>query len=73
MPRVKQEKKIPTASQREELSRLERESDRILDLLFDDPTNQELLDELNRIDVDYVRPEKNQWNINSINIKVTCH
>ena len=44
MPRVKQEKKIPTASQREELSRLERESDRILDLLFDDPTNQELLD-----------------------------
>ena len=46
MPRVKQEKKIPTASQREELSRLERESDRILDLLFD---------ELNRIDVDYVR------------------
>ena len=55
MPRVKQEKKIPTASQREELSRWERESDRILDLLFDDPTNQELLDELNRIDVDYVR------------------
>ena len=55
MPRVKQEKKIPTASHREELSRLERESDRILDLLFDDPTNQELLDELNRIDVDYVR------------------
>ena len=55
MPRVKQEKKIPTAYQREELSRLERESDRILDLLFDDPTNQELLDELNRIDVDYVR------------------
>ena len=53
MPRVKQEKKIPTASQREEL--LERESDRLLDLLFDDPTNQELLDELNRIDVDYVR------------------
>ena len=46
MPRVKQEKKIPTASQREEL---------LLDLLFDDPTNQELLDELNRIDVDYVR------------------
>ena len=45
MPRVKQEKKITTASQR----------DRILDLLFDDPTNQELLDELNRIDVDYVR------------------
>ena len=55
MPRVKQEKKIPTAFQREELLRLERESDRLLDLLFDDPTNQELLDELNRIDVDYVR------------------
>nr|DAV18823.1 MAG TPA: hypothetical protein [Caudoviricetes sp.] len=55
MPRVKQEKKIPTASQRKELLRLERESDRLLDLLFDDPTNQELLDELNRIDVDYVR------------------
>lgn len=55
MPRVKQEKKIPTASQLEELLRLERESDRLLDLLFDDPTNQELLDELNRIDVDYVR------------------
>lgn len=55
MPRVEQEKKIPTASQREELLRLERESDRLLDLLFDDPTNQELLDELNRIDVDYVR------------------
>ena len=55
MPRVKQEKKIPIASQREELLRLERESDRLLDLLFDDPTNQELLDELNRIDVDYVR------------------
>lgn len=55
MPRVKQEKKILTASQREELLRLERESDRLLDLLFDDPTNQELLDELNRIDVDYVR------------------
>ncbi|MFR9004124.1 MAG: hypothetical protein ACLVI2_13220 [Parabacteroides merdae] len=30
-------------------------SDRLLDLLFDDPTNQELLDELNRIDVDYIR------------------
>lgn len=55
MPRVKQEKKILTASQREELLRLERESDRLLDLLFDDPTNQELLDELNRIDADYVR------------------
>ena len=55
MPRVKQGKKIPTASQRDELSRLDRESDRIRDLLFDDPTNQELLDELNRIDVDYVR------------------
>ena len=55
MPRVKQEKKIPTASQQEELLQLERESDRLLDLLFDDPTNQELLDELNRIDVDYVR------------------
>ena len=55
MPRVKQEKKIPTACQREELLRLERESDRLLDLLFDDPTNQELLDELNRIDVDYIR------------------
>ena len=55
MPRVNLEKKLPTASQREELSRLERESDRILDLLFDAPTNQELLDELNRIDVDYVR------------------
>ena len=55
MVKVKQDKKIPTPAELSEMAKLEEESDRILDLLFDDPTNQALLDKLNQIDVDYVR------------------
>lgn len=55
MTRIKEEKKAITQEDREKMARLEAESDRILEQLFDDPGNQELLDRLNRIDVDYVR------------------
>lgn len=55
MVKIKQEKKIPTPAEKAEMARLEKESDRILELLFDDPGNQKLLDRLNQIDVDYVR------------------
>ena len=55
MTRIKEEKKAITQDDREKMARLEAESDRILEQLFDDPGNQELLDRLNRIDVDYVR------------------
>lgn len=55
MTRIKEEKKVPTAAEREEMRRLEEESNQILDMLFDDSGNQALLDRLNQIDVDYVR------------------
>lgn len=55
MTRIKEEKKAITQEDREKMAQLEAESDRILEQLFDDPGNQELLDRLNRIDVDYVR------------------
>lgn len=55
MVRIKQEKKIPTPAERAEMEALEKESDRILELLFEEPGNKELLDRLNQIDVDYVR------------------
>lgn len=55
MVKIKQEKKIPTPAELAEMKLLEEESDRILDRLFNDPGNQELLDRLNQIDVDYVR------------------
>lgn len=55
MVRIKEDKKVITPEDREEMARLEAESNRILEQLFDDPGNQELLDKLNQIDVDYVR------------------
>lgn len=55
MARIKEDKKAITHEDREKMARLEAESDRILEQLFDDPGNQELLDRLNQIDVDYVR------------------
>lgn len=55
MARIKEDKKVITHEDREKMARLEAESDRILEQLFDDPGNQELLNRLNRIDVDYVR------------------
>lgn len=55
MVRIKEDKKVVTPEDREEMARLEAESDRILEQLFDDPGNQKLLDKLNQIDVDYVR------------------
>lgn len=55
MVKIKQERKIPTPAERLEMEALEKESDRILELLFDEPGNKELLDRLNQIDVDYVR------------------
>lgn len=55
MVRIKEDKKVITPEDREEMARLEAESDRILEQLFDDPGNQKLLDKLNQIDVDYVR------------------
>lgn len=55
MVRIKEDKKVVTNEDREEMARLEAESDRILEQLFDDPGNQKLLDKLNQIDVDYVR------------------
>lgn len=55
MARIKEDKKAITQDDREMMARLEAESDRILEQLFDDPGNQELLDRLNQIDVDYIR------------------
>lgn len=55
MVRIKEDKKAITLDDREKMARLEAESDRILEQLFDDPGNQELLDRLNQIDVDYIR------------------
>lgn len=55
MVKIKQEKKKPTPAELAEMEALEKESDRILEQLFDNPGNQELLDRLNQIDVDYVR------------------
>lgn len=55
MTRIKQDKKILTPAERVELERLEAESDRLLDELFDNPGNRALLDRLNQVDVDYVR------------------
>lgn len=55
MARIKEDKKAITHEDREMMARLEAESDRILEQLFDDPGNQELLNRLNQIDVDYVR------------------
>lgn len=55
MVRIKEDKKVLTHEDREKMARLEAESDRILEQLFDDPGNQKLLDKLNQIDVDYVR------------------
>lgn len=55
MVKIKQEKKIPTPKERAEMVRLEKESDRILGLLSGNPTNKGLIDELNRIDVAYIR------------------
>ncbi|WP_099465870.1 hypothetical protein [Parabacteroides provencensis] len=55
MVKVKQDRKVTTPAEREEMKRLEEESDRILDLLFENPTDQKLLDKLNQIDVAYVR------------------
>lgn len=55
MVKIKQDRKVITPAEREEMARLEAESDRILEQLFDDPNNQELSDRLNQIDVAYVR------------------
>lgn len=55
MVKVKQDRKVTTPAEREEMKRLEEESDRILALLFENPTDQKLLDKLNQIDVAYVR------------------
>lgn len=49
------ERKPLTADEKEQLKRLEAESDRLLDLLFLDPYNQPLLDQLNQVDVAIVR------------------
>lgn len=55
MVKIKEDRKIPTPAERAEMALLEKEGDRLWDLLSHDPTNRELIDRLNRVEIAYVR------------------
>lgn len=55
MARVKEDKKVLTREDKARMAELEAESDHILDLLFDDPGNEALIDRLHQNGVEYVR------------------
>lgn len=55
MTRIKEDKKNLTKADKTRLAELETESDHILDMLFDNPGNKELIDRLHQNGVEYVR------------------